>query len=211
MAEHTRNSRSSPEGGLRDISSEKSSVYFDVLFPSGNCNPNRKTANKKSKLQPPPLNEVMFCCDSENYVFHIRWPTDNWGESVLSVHSLKHLNTAWDAAAHPSQPKYNIHILRWIQIWKEKCVNAQTAPMSDKGVTLHRLTISFSDSALSFLQTAAIFKFCQFQQMWRRHEWYMQKFNKILLAQFLPWIYSIVFLKSGQWSYFLVKDIDLCF
>ena len=153
----------------------------------------------------------MFRCDSENYFFHIRWPTDNWGESVLSVHSLKHLNTAWDAAAHPSQPKYNIHILRGIQIWKEKCVNAQTVPMSDKGVTLHRLTISFSDSALSFLQTAAIFKFCQFQQMWRRHEWYMQKFNKILLAQFLPWIYSIVFLKSGQWSYFLVKDIDLCF
>ena len=154
----------------------------------------------------------MFCCDSENYFFHIRWPTDNWGESVLSVHSLKHLNTAWDAAAHPSQPKYNIHILRWIQIWKEKCVNAQTVPMSDKGVTLHRLTISFSDSALSFLQTAAIFKFCQFQQMGRRHEWYMQKFNKIFLAQFLSWILtSIVSLKSGQWSYFLVKDIDLCF
>ena len=53
MAEHTRNSRSSPEGGLRDISSEKSSVYFDVLFPPGNCNPNRTTANNKSKLQNP--------------------------------------------------------------------------------------------------------------------------------------------------------------
>ena len=205
MAEHTRNSRSSLEGRPRDISSEKSSVYFDVLFLSGNCNPNRKTANNKSKLQTPLYMKWCFaviCC--ENYFFHIRWPTDNWGESVLSVHSLKHLNTARDAAAHPSQPKYNIHILRWIQIWKEKCVNAQTAPMSDKGVALQRLTISFSDSALAFLQTlAAIFKFCQFQQMWRRHEWYMQKFHKILLAQFLPWILTcIVSLKSGQLSYF---------
>ena len=175
MAEHTRNSRSSPEGGLGDISSEKSSVYFDVLFLSGNCNPNRKTANNKSKWQNP-LNMKWLFSLIVQITFSISGDPLRWICFECSQPETPEYCTRCSSTSIPTKIQYS-----YFEVdpnLKRKVCKCTNCPMSDKGVTLHRLTISFSDSAWAFLQTAAIFKFYQFQQMWRRHEWYMKSLTK---------------------------------